>query len=198
MLVSIGEYVQQHFIEIIGSLLTVLAIWLNTKQNAWGWIVGIASIVCYIYVFASVWLLGDFLLNIYFLITSLYGWYQWKYGSQEHQELAVSRTKSNELLILISLAVLGAVLLGLLFSTYPQAAVPYWDAVITSFSLVAQWLLARKKLENWLVWIFVDVQASMIYFYKDLIVTCFLYLLLTALAIKGYADWKKSMSKISC
>ncbi|SFF55805.1 nicotinamide riboside transporter PnuC [Thermoflexibacter ruber] len=194
MLASIEEYIRQNPIEIIGSLLTILAIWLNTKQNAWGWIVGILSIVCYIYVFASVWLLGDFLLNIYFFVTSLYGWYQWRYGSQEHQELAVSLTKSSELLILISLAIVGAVLLGMLFSTYPQAAVPYWDAVITSFSLVAQWLLARKKLENWLVWIFVDVQASMIYFYKDLIVTGFLYIILTILAVKGYMNWKTSMS----
>lgn len=155
---------------------------------------GILSIVCYIYVFASVWLLGDFLLNIYFFLTSLYGWYQWKYGSQEHQELAVSHTKSRELLILISLAIIGAILLGMLFSTYPQAAVPYWDAVVTSFSLVAQWLLARKKLENWLVWIFVDVQASMIYFYKDLVVTGLLYIILTILAVKGYMDWRNSMS----
>jgi nicotinamide mononucleotide transporter len=185
------NYLINNPIEIFGSLLTIIAIWLNTKQNAWGWIVGIASIVCYIYVFASVWLLGDFLLNIYYLITSAYGWYEWKYGSKEHKTLKVSKTNSSILWLLMACCVIGSLLLGKIFSTYPQATLPYWDAVVASFSLLAQWLMTRKKIENWLIWIFADIQASLIFFYKDLIVTGFLYLILTALAIKGYLDWTK-------
>jgi len=186
-------YVYANPIEIAGFVLTIVSIWLNTKQNPWGWGVGILSILCYIYIFASVWLLGDFLLNIYFFITSIYGWYLWKFGKKGNKLLPVTRISLSEIKILILVGIIGSFLLGALLSSYPQAAVPYWDAETTAFSLIGQWLLVRKKLENWLVWIFVNLQYVAIYFYKDLIATSLLYVILTALAFKGWQDWRKSL-----
>ncbi len=186
------QYLQANPIEICGFAFTVLSIWLNTKQNPWGWGVGILGILCYIYVFASVWLLGDFLLNIYFFITSIYGWYLWKFAKKEDKHLAVSRTSFAEIKILIVIGVVATFLLGKLLSSYPQAAVPYWDAETTAFSLIGQWLLVRKKIENWLVWLFVNLQYVAIFFYKDLIATSLLYAILAILAIKGWYEWKKS------
>lgn len=186
------QYLQANPIEICGFVLTILSIWLNTKQNPWGWGIGILSILCYIYVFASVWLLGDFLLNIYFFITSIYGWYLWKFRKKEEKYLAVSRLSFAEIKILIIIGVIATFLLGKLLSSYPQAAVPYWDAETTAFSLIGQWLLVRKKIESWLVWLFVNLQYVAIFFYKDLIATSLLYIILTILAIKGWYEWKKS------
>jgi len=186
------QYIQANPIEISGFVLTVISIWLNTKQNPWGWGVGILSILCYIYVFASVWLLGDFLLNIYFFMTSIYGWYLWKFTKKEEKYFPISRVSFSEVKILIIVGIISAFLLGKLLSSYPQAAVPYWDAETTAFSLVGQWLLMRKKIENWLVWIFVNLQYVAIFFYKDLIATSLLYVILTILAVKGWYEWKKS------
>lgn len=186
------QYLQANPIEICGFVLTILSIWLNTKQNPWGWGVGILSILCYIYVFASVWLLGDFLLNIYFFITSVYGWYLWRFEKKGEKHLAVSRLSFAEIKILIVIGIIATFLLGRLLSSYPQAAVPYWDAETTAFSLIGQLLLVRKKIENWLVWLFVNLQYVAIFFYKDLIATSLLYVILTILAIKGWYEWKKS------
>jgi nicotinamide mononucleotide transporter len=186
------QYIQTNPIEICGFVLTVLSIWLNTKQNPWAWGVGILSILCYIYVFASVWLVGDFLLNIYFFITSIYGWYLWQFKKKEKKYLPISRLSLAEIKTLIVIGAVATFLLGKLLSSYPQAAVPYWDAETTAFSLIGQWLLVRKKIESWLVWLFVNLQYVAIFFYKDLIATSLLYFILTILAIKGWYEWKKS------
>ncbi len=191
---AILHYVLNNVIELLGFVFTTASIWLSTKQNPWGWFFGILSIACYIYISLSAWFLGYFLLNIYFLLTSIYGWYLWRFGKKEKGIFLVTRTSAREGAILVAVGVVCAVLLGGLFSSY-KATVPYWDAETTAFSLIGQWLLARKKIENWWVWIFVNVQYIVIFFYKDLIITSLLYLILTILAFKGYKEWYKSLEK---
>jgi nicotinamide mononucleotide transporter len=191
---TIPQYISNNPIEFLGFVFTTVSVWLNTKQNPWGWGMGILSIICYIYVFASVWLIGDFFLNIYFLLTSVYGWYLWKFGKKEGAVFQVTHTSSCERWILLVTGIICAILLGILFDSYPQASVPYWDAETTAFSLVGQWLLVRKKIENWLVWIFVNIQYVALFFYKDLIATSLLYIMLTIFAVKGYREWRKNRS----
>lgn len=193
----IKEYALTNPLELIGFGFTVCSIWLNTKQNPWGWIVGIVGIACYIYISLSVRLWGSFLLNIYFLIVSIYGWYLWKFGKKEEKLLAISRCTSNEIKILLLIVLaLTFSLIGLLYSYQRATPIQYWDAEATAFSLVGQWLLARKKIENWIIWLFVNVQYVLIYFYQHLIVTSMLYVILIVLAAKGWKEWQKSMKKI--
>jgi nicotinamide mononucleotide transporter len=85
--------------------------------------------------------------------------------------------------------------MGFLLQKYTEASLPYWDATTTAYSVIAQWLLARKKLENWLFWIFINVLCVGIYYVKDLTATAILYFVLLLIAIKGYAQWREGMFK---
>ncbi|MCS7018955.1 MAG: nicotinamide riboside transporter PnuC [Cytophagales bacterium] len=190
---SVVEYFYNNPIESIGAILTVVCVWLNTRQSIWGWPVGIASITCYIWVFYDVYLLGDFLLNIYFLLLSLYGWYHWLYGKGNEKKLPVTRLTQSELVTYVIVGSIAAFIFGEILVRYTSASLPYWDATTTSFSVLAQWLLARKKIENWLFWIFVNILYIGIYFAKSLFATALVYAILLVLAVKGYQQWKAEL-----
>jgi nicotinamide mononucleotide transporter len=186
----VWDYLQENPIEAIGMFFGLTSVYLMTRENPWGWPVGLVSVVAYIFVFWKAFLFGDFLLHIYYLGIGFYGWYHWLRGGRQHQPLPISIGSPKEYGWLAGLGTAGTVVMGLIFSSYPQASVPYWDAATTSFSLVGQWQQAQKRVENWLTWIVVDLVASGIYFYKELYLTAILYLLYTFLATKGYLEWR--------
>jgi nicotinamide mononucleotide transporter len=190
---SAVNYFYNSPIELLGAVLTVICVWLNTHQNIWGWPVGILSIICYIWVFYEVYLLGDFLLNIYFLVLSIYGWYNWLYGKGKAVKLPVTSLSLQQLLAYVIVGSTAAFIFGKILASYTPASLPYWDATTTSFSMLAQWPLARKKIENWLFWIFVNVLYIGIYFVKNLFATSIVYVILLVLAAKGYQQWKSEL-----
>ena len=189
------KYIIANPIELIGFCFTVVSIWLNTQQNPWGWGVGILGIGCYLYLSFSVGLWGSFLLNIYFLIISIYGWYWWKLGKGKEKFLPITYCTLRELGLLFILAIfLCMAIVGLIHSYQSATPIQYWDAEATAFSLIGQWLLARKKMENWLVWLLVNVQFVFIYYYQNLFITSLLYIILFILALRGWSQWKKSVN----
>ena len=192
MWATISEYVQSNPVELIGFVFTVISIWLNTQQNVWGWAWGIIGIICYAYISLKINLLGNFVLNIYFFAVSIYGWYWWKFGEKEAKKLPISRCSPLEIGILLVAVMLSAIFLaGLLYQYRNISSIQYWDIETTALSLAGQWLLARKKIENWLVWLVVNLQYVLIYFFHNLMITSFLYVILTLLALKGWRDWGK-------
>jgi nicotinamide mononucleotide transporter len=192
---SLIDYILANPIELLGFCFTIVSIWLNTQQNSWGWGVGILGIGCYIYISLSINLLGSFILNIYFLLLSIYGWYWWKFGKKEQHVLSITRCTLREIGFLLALSViLTFVVVGLVQNYQNPTFIQYWDAEATALSMIGQWLLARKKIENWLIWIFVNVQYMFIYYYQNLVVTSLLYCILILLAIKGWLTWKKELA----
>ncbi len=191
---SVIDYFYNSPIELLGAVLTVVCVWLNTRQNIWGWPIGILSIICYIWVFYEVYLLGDFLLNIYFLLLSIYGWYNWLYGKGKEEKLPVTALPFQQLVTYIIVGSVAAFIFGEILARYTTASLPYWDAITTSFSVLAQWLLAKKKIENWIFWIFVNVLYIGVYFVKDLFASSLVYVILLALAVKGYQHWKLELN----
>lgn len=184
------NYLHKNPIELLGAVLTVICVWLNTQQNPWGWLVGILGIICYLWVFYQVRLVGDFLLNIYFLLTSLYGWYHWRYGKGNMKKLPISRLSLPKLMTYVIAGLVLGVIFGEILARYTSASVPRWDAIATTFSVIAQWLLAKKKVESWGFWIFVNVIYVGIFLAQELFATMLVYAILLALAIKGYWQWK--------
>lgn len=182
-------------LEIIASLLTLIAVLLNAKQSIWGWLFSILGTILYIYIFSEALILGDFLLNIYFLISSFYGFYAWKFKKIIDKSLEITRISTKKLFFLFLLAGINAIFLGKLFSTYPQANLPYLNGITTSFSIIGQWLLTQKKLENWLFWIITNIFAVGIYFMSNLWATAVLYFFLLLIAIKSFWEWKKIVCK---
>lgn len=190
---NIFEYLQSNYLENIGIISTLICVWLNTKQNIWGWPMAILAAIVYGIIFYQAKLYSDMELQIVFVIISIYGWWQWLYGSEKKNTLKVIITPKRYFLILLVIFILFSCISGYLHKKFTDASWPYFDSSLTAISLIAQWLLARKYLENWILWIMANVGYILMYFSKNLFGTSVLYILLLALAIKGYFDWRKSM-----
>jgi nicotinamide mononucleotide transporter len=184
-------------LEIIAALLGALSVYLSVRQNIWSWPTGIVNVCIYSVVFYDAKLYADMGLQVIYAALSIYGWYEWLYGGANRTELHVTRTSPRLGVLLSLLALAGTAALGLLLRTTTDAALPFLDSFLSSTSLVAQWMMTRKKLENWLVWIFVDVLYVGMFVYKGLHVTAVLYAVFLVLAVRGYIDWRRSMRELS-
>jgi nicotinamide mononucleotide transporter len=170
-----------------------ICVFLNAMENVWGWPTGLVSVGLYFIVFFNAKLYADFTLQIFFFVTGIYGWYNWLYGGKDKDDLPITTSSVKDWLTYIIIGIASLLVIGYLFDTYTDADLAYWDAYTTAFSLVAQVLMARKKIENWIIWIAVDVIAVGIYFVKGLYPTAILYAGFLVLATMGYLNWRKRM-----
>ncbi|MEN9403809.1 MAG: Nicotinamide riboside transporter PnuC [Verrucomicrobiota bacterium] len=183
--------------EIIGTVLGVIGVALMIRQNIWGWPVGLVQVAVYAWVFYDAKLYSDTILQVCFFLIQAYGWYFWLRNKHTaaHSDLPVTRLSGP--------ALVGWVVLGLALSAgwgawmhhATDAALPYWDAFILVFSLIAQWLQARKKLENWPGWLIVNTVAIGVYWAKDLRLTSGLYLIFWLMALWGWREWRRTMTQ---
>lgn len=180
-------------LELIAALISALSVWLSVRQKIWSWPTAIVSVLMYSLVFYDAKLYADMGLQVIYAVLSLYGWYEWLHGGENRTELQVTPTAVRAGLLLAAIALAGAAALGVVLRTATDAAFPFMDSFLSSTSLVAQWMMTRKKLENWLVWIGVDVLYVGMFVVKGLLLTAGLYAVFLALAVKGYIDWKQSM-----
>jgi len=183
-----------NYYELFAVIFGFIAVYFNTQENVWGWPTGIIGVVLSGIVFLEAKLYSDLVLHIIYVVLGFYGWYEWLYGGKNNSVLKVTTLGRNLLIILAITGAVGTVIIGYLFDTYTDADLAYWDAFTTSFSLVGQYMLARKKIENWILWIIVDAVASGIYIYKELYLLALLYFLYLGLATYGYLNWKKSLA----
>jgi nicotinamide mononucleotide transporter len=191
---SIIAYFFKNPIEFWGFITSVICVWLNTRENVWGWFFAIIAAALYFKFFYDIRLYGDMLLQVFFIGVSIYGWYEWMYGSAEHNRLKISHFPLHLLPNLIVVAViLNAGIIGLLY--WMRSDLVLIDAFLTMMSLIAQWMMARKYLENWWVWIVADVMYVGLYAYKEAYLTSFLYFIFLGLATLGYFSWKNIYSQ---
>lgn len=176
----------------------LLCVGLTIRQNIWCWPTGLIQVLLYIVIFYQVKLYSDLILHIIYVFLQLYGWYHWLHGGGPQGEtnakaLPVSLISWQLRMAWLLVGVIGTLIWGYLMQTYTDASIPYGDAFTTVASLIAQWLMARKRLESWLVWIAVDVIAIGIYYYKELYLTSGLYLVFLILAVIGWFAWRRSL-----
>ncbi len=181
--------------ELIGFVSGVICVYLVVKQNIWNWPVALVNAFFYIIVFYQARLYADMGLQVIYIILSIYGWYEWLHGGKDHGKLSVTRTRVSEGLLLTLIAVVSTLGVGYFLTAYTNADLPYWDALTTVVSLCAQFLMARKKLESWVLWISVDIIYIGMYYYKALYLTMVLYAIFLVLAAAGYFAWRKSLCK---
>jgi nicotinamide mononucleotide transporter len=179
--------------EIVGVVTGILGVWLTTRQKIWCWPVGLVSVLAFVVVFFRARLYGAMALQFVYVGLILYGWYSWLYGGEDHRALAVSRVPRRLALFLAAGGLAATGLIGFWLGRHTNEALPYLDGCTTSFSLVAQWMQARKHLENWLVWVAVDVIYVGMGLSQGLTLTAALYLAYVGLAILGLRDWRRSM-----
>lgn len=180
-------------LEIAAAVLSAISVWLSVRQHIWSWPTAIVSVVMYAFVFLGARLYADMGLQVVYAVLSVYGWYEWLHGGEDRTALRVSRTAPRTAGVLALVAAGGALGLGALLRHRTDAALPFMDSFLSSTSLVAQWMMTRKKLENWLVWIFVDILYVGMFAFKALYVTAALYAVFLVLAVRGYVDWRRSM-----
>ena len=181
-------------IEIVAAAITLWSIWLATKEHIWYWPTGIVSLVLYTWTFFQAKLYGETLLQIVCLALMIYGWYEWLHGGTNRTELPVALTPKRAWPPLVSIGVAGSAATALLMKRYTDNPSPYIDAAILVFSLVAQLMTARKWLENWLLWVVINVVSVFLYVKRGLYPTAVLYVALLILAVQGYRDWKRSLA----
>ena len=184
---------QLNYVEVFGVITGFLCVWLYIRQNVWSWPVAIVSAALFIVVFMQAQLYAATGLQGIYIILAVYGWYQWLYGGAQHSGVHVSRVTGATAIVLLILVAAGTVLLAFPLAAYTNAALPLWDSLATVMSLAAQWMLAKKILENWLVWIAADAFFVGIYLYQDLYLTAGLYVVYLGLAVSGFIAWRKSM-----
>lgn len=181
------------YLEIVAAGMGLLSVWLTVKQNIWCWPTGLVMVILYLIIFWQVKLYADMGLQAVYIVLQLYGWYEWLYGGADKSELKVSRLSRQMRQFLVAIALASTLAMGYSLDTYTDASLPYWDSTITVGSLIAQWLLTKKILENWLIWIAVDIFSIGIYFYKILYLTAGLYAVFLLLALSGYFTWKNTL-----
>ena len=180
--------------EVLAVITGIISVYLSTRENIWSWPTALVNVALYFVVFYETKLYADMGLQAVYFALSLYGWYEWLYGGENRTALHVSRTPRS---LGVRLAVIGiacAAMLGTLLARFTDAALPYIDSATTSTSLVAQWMMTRKILENWAVWVAVDVVYIAMFIFKRLYLTAGLYAVFLVLAVMGYVQWKRSLA----
>jgi nicotinamide mononucleotide transporter len=179
-------------LEVIAAAFGVISVYLSTRQNIWSWPTAIVNVALYIVVFYQERLYGQMALQPFYLALSVYGWYQWLRGGEQHSRLRVSRA-SPRLLAVLGLLNIAAWLVLAMILRRTDAALPWTDALLTTTSLVAQWMMTRKILENWIVWIAVDIAYVPMFISQGLYATALLYAAFLVLAVMGFVEWRRTV-----
>ncbi len=181
-------------LEIAGTVLGLLNLWLTIRQNIWCWPVGIACVICFGAVFFQARLYSDLLLQVVYIGMQLYGWWFWLQRGHVgvHSTFKVERLNPKQLLTYAVAIAAFSLMLGAGMANFTNADLPYLDALPTTISMAAAWLQARKVLQSWLLFILGNVLFIGIYASKGLYITIVLYVVSTALAVFGYLKWRNA------
>jgi len=185
------------WIEIFGVVTGIIYVILEVRQNRLLWPLGIITSSAYVIIFFTGKFYADMGLQLYYVLISIYGWYYWSRGGsqQERQEVPVVRINRRQIILLFT--VFTAIWAGIYFilESYTDSPVPAGDSFTTALAIVATWMLTRKIIEQWFLWIIANAVSIGLYIYKGLYPTVILYAVYTAMAVYGYIEWNRSMQK---
>ena len=183
-------------LEIIGVIFGFLSVWYAKQNKIWVYPTGMISTSIFVYLLLKWGLLGDMMINGYYFIMSIYGWYVWTRKVDSTHNTPISTTTKKEKKLSIIIFFLTLVFVFIIYKSFDKwdSWVAYVDTITTAIFFVGMWLMARKKIENWIYWIIGDLISVPLYFYKGLTFTSFQYLIFTIIAFYGYLAWKKNLN----
>lgn len=184
-------------IEVAAAAFGIASVFLSARQNVWNWPLGIINVALYIIVFYEAKLYADMGLQVVYVVLAAYGWWHWLHGGANRGTLPVSRVSTREIVLLTIAFVAGTAAVSTLLARTTDASLPLADSALTAASLVAQYMMTRKYVECWLVWIVADTAYVALFIYKDLWPTAGLYLVFTVLAVMGWRQWRASLREQS-
>ncbi|MEG1610994.1 MAG: nicotinamide riboside transporter PnuC [Alistipes sp.] len=184
-------------LEIIGTLIGLFYLYFEYKASIWLWATSIVMPAIYIFVYYDAGFYADMGINVYYLLASGYGWAMWVHktrgNNQQTTERRISSMPAARWLPLGAISLLFFGVIAFILIQFTDSTVPYGDSFTTALSIVGLWMLAQKYVEQWLVWVAVDVVCAGLYFYKELYPTAILYALYTVVAVFGYFKWVRMM-----
>lgn len=183
-------------LEFVGVFFGFLSVWYSKQEHIWVYPTGIISTAIFVYILWVYELLGDMFINAYYFVMSIYGWYFWTRKDFNNQEVPVTKTTKKEHIWSLLIFMFAILLIIFIYTIHNKfnTWTAYVDTLTTALFFVGMWLMAKKKLENWIYWIIGDIISIPLYLYKGLIFTSFQYLLFTIIAIYGYKAWEKSLN----
>lgn len=176
--------------EVLGFSTGVLNVWLVTREHLLSWPIGMLNAVFYLFVFARAGLYADTGLQVVYFVLSALGWWRWRGGGDAGTPLPISRAQSADWWRIASAIGMAWLALAMVTARIPGAAMPWADGLLVALSLVAQWLMTRKVLEHWLLWIVANVGYVALFFARGLTLTSVLYLIFLGLATYGFFSWR--------
>jgi nicotinamide mononucleotide transporter len=186
-------YLTENYIEVTATLLSLIYVWLSVKQKLSLWLFGFLSAALFAVVFFQAKLYAVMTLQFYYLAVSVYGWLSWKKGkTATGDELTVKKISSREVLIFTIVTFVVFIIYYYILENHTDSPLPLIDSATTALSITATWMLARKIIEHWLIWIVVDVISASLYLYKELYSTSLLFVVYTIMAVVGFLQWRKS------
>ncbi len=184
-------------LEMIGVAFTILSVYYSKRENILVYPTGLIATGLYVYILIYYGLLGDMLINAYYFTMSILGWYFWTRKVDDRHFIPITKTtvKEKKWSILLFLGALIFVFLIYYLTDRYNTWTAHVDTFTTAIFFVGMWLMAKKKIENWLYWIIGDIITVPLYWYKGLIFSSILFAVLTVIAIYGYKAWKKNLNK---
>lgn len=193
------DFLIHNWIELAGTIMSLFYLYYSIKEKLSLWVFGFLSALFYIVVFYNAKFYADMSLQFYYLAVSVYGFVSWKMGklSNGNNHLVIRTTSFTNLIYLSLSALLIFILYYFVLANFTDSPLPIADSLTTALSIVATWMLARKRIEHWLLWIFIDAFSAVLYIQKELYTTAVLFVIYTIMAIVGYYSWRKMMRKES-
>jgi len=202
----------QILLEVSGTIFGILSVYFSIKKNIWVYPTGIISTLIYVYILFNFGLLGDCMINVYYTAISIYGWILWSKNSDDSIHVEVNWATKREWVFAIILFILSVLMVTIIYYYKPYIDNHFYlegaelgldhldwanwlDVFTTSTFLVGMWLMAKRRIENWIFWIIGDFICIPMLIYKELGITSVQYLVFTIMAIMGYVNWKKSFKE---
>lgn len=178
-------------LQIIGVVLGLIYLYLEYKANIYLWVVGLIMPVVHGYLYFTSGLYADFCMQLYYVLAGIYGWIVWNNAPKKKSKGAIQHTPLKEIPVLFLIYAVLHVAIYFFLVKFTNSTVPVMDSFTTALCILAYWMLSKKYVEQWLVWLVVDATTVGLYIYKGIPITAGLYFLYTILAIAGYLRWRK-------
>ena len=189
---QIGPF-QTSVLELVAVAFGLFCVWCMKKESVVAFPVGIVNVLIYVYIFFVARLYANAAINGFFFLMSVYGWYNWTRKDQDDNRIRISKCSRTELLINSIAVVVFFIIIRIVLVKYTASTIPSWDAATTAVYIVAQWLLSRKKIENWILWISADTVMIGLCAWEGLYFSSFQYLVFT-IAVLGFREWRTKLA----
>ncbi len=182
------------WLEIIAVIFGILSVWFARKENIWVYPTGIVNVLVYVYLCFYAGLYADMAINAFYFVMSVFGWYNWARRTETSEHVPISSLSFKQWLFYILLIIVAFGIIYFVLLNYTDSTVPKFDSFTTALFIAGMWLMAIKKIENWLFWIIGDVLVIPMFAIKGLAFTSVQYIVFLILAIMGYIEWRKRLT----